>query len=81
MLFASHFGWKHPPIEPPSVLPRSVRQETVVKHGAEQVQIWRRSFDIPPPALEKEQNRGPVGSLLGKVIGCSMVDPVEYVVI
>ena len=24
-----------------------------MKHGAEQVQIWRRSFDIPPPVLEK----------------------------
>ena len=33
--------------------PNQNRQETVVKHGAEQVQIWRRSFDIPPPALEK----------------------------
>ncbi|CAK9012608.1 unnamed protein product [Durusdinium trenchii] len=30
------------------------KKETVKKHGADQVQIWRRSFDIPPPALEKE---------------------------
>lgn len=29
------------------------KKETVVKHGAEQVQIWRRSFDIPPPPLEE----------------------------
>eukprot|EP00306_Pavlova_sp_CCMP459_P022761 CAMPEP_0185542914 /NCGR_PEP_ID=MMETSP1381-20130426/2932_1 /TAXON_ID=298111 /ORGANISM="Pavlova sp., Strain CCMP459" /LENGTH=263 /DNA_ID=CAMNT_0028154963 /DNA_START=45 /DNA_END=836 /DNA_ORIENTATION=+ len=29
------------------------KKETVVKHGPEQVQIWRRSFDVPPPALEK----------------------------
>jgi 2,3-bisphosphoglycerate-dependent phosphoglycerate mutase len=29
------------------------KKETVVKHGADQVQIWRRSFDIPPPPLEK----------------------------
>jgi 2,3-bisphosphoglycerate-dependent phosphoglycerate mutase len=26
--------------------------ETAARHGAEQVKTWRRSFDIPPPALE-----------------------------
>jgi len=30
------------------------KKETVVKHGAEQVQIWRRSFDLPPPEIEKD---------------------------
>merc|ERR1712217_619443 len=29
-------------------------KETVKKHGAEQVQVWRRSFDVPPPPLEKD---------------------------
>lgn len=29
------------------------KKETVQKHGAEQVQIWRRSFDLPPPEIEK----------------------------
>lgn len=28
------------------------KAETVAKHGAEQVKIWRRSFDVPPPADE-----------------------------
>ncbi len=28
------------------------KQETRDKHGDEQVHIWRRSFDTPPPALE-----------------------------
>ena len=28
------------------------KAETAAKHGADQVKIWRRSFDIPPPALE-----------------------------
>lgn len=27
------------------------KAETAAKHGAEQVKIWRRSFDTPPPAL------------------------------
>ena len=28
------------------------KAETAAKHGAEQVHIWRRSFDVPPPPLE-----------------------------
>lgn len=27
------------------------KAETAAKHGADQVQIWRRSFDVPPPPL------------------------------
>jgi 2,3-bisphosphoglycerate-dependent phosphoglycerate mutase len=30
------------------------KKETVVKHGAEQVQIWRRSFDLPPPDIDTD---------------------------
>lgn len=33
--------------------------ETVEKHGKEQVQIWRRSFDIPPPELAIGDERHP----------------------
>ncbi len=29
------------------------KAETAKKHGEEQVKIWRRSYDIPPPPLEK----------------------------
>jgi 2,3-bisphosphoglycerate-dependent phosphoglycerate mutase len=28
------------------------KAETAAKHGDDQVKIWRRSFDIPPPAME-----------------------------
>ncbi|WP_380783060.1 2,3-diphosphoglycerate-dependent phosphoglycerate mutase [Sphingomonas sp. R86520] len=28
------------------------KAETAAKHGAEQVHVWRRSFDIPPPVLD-----------------------------
>merc|ERR1711994_864230 len=28
------------------------KAETAAKHGEKQVQIWRRSFDIPPPAMD-----------------------------
>lgn len=29
------------------------KAETALKHGEAQVQIWRRSFDVPPPPLEE----------------------------
>jgi 2,3-bisphosphoglycerate-dependent phosphoglycerate mutase len=28
------------------------KAETAAKHGDSQVQVWRRSFDIPPPVME-----------------------------
>jgi 2,3-bisphosphoglycerate-dependent phosphoglycerate mutase len=35
------------------------KAETAVKHGEEQVLIWRRSYDIPPPPLDKNDDRYP----------------------
>jgi len=35
------------------------KAETAKEHGEEQVLIWRRSYDIGPPALEKEDERYP----------------------
>lgn len=35
------------------------KAETAQKYGEEQVKIWRRSFDIPPPALDKDDPRWP----------------------
>lgn len=35
------------------------KAETSAKHGEEQVKIWRRSYDTPPPALEKSDERYP----------------------
>ncbi len=35
------------------------KSETVAKFGEDQVKIWRRSYDIPPPALEKSDERWP----------------------
>lgn len=29
------------------------KAETAAKHGEEQVKIWRRSFDIPPPPMDE----------------------------
>jgi len=36
------------------------KAETAAKHGEEQVLIWRRSYDIPPPMLSMEDALHPV---------------------
>ena len=33
------------------------KAETAAKHGEDQVKIWRRSYDIPPPPLSPEDER------------------------
>ena len=35
------------------------KPQTVEKHGAVQVKIWRRSYDIPPPPLDLDDPRHP----------------------
>jgi len=35
------------------------KAETAAKHGEAQIKIWRRSYDIPPPALTMDDERHP----------------------
>jgi 2,3-bisphosphoglycerate-dependent phosphoglycerate mutase len=35
------------------------KAQTTALHGAEQVKIWRRSYDVPPPPLSPEDRRHP----------------------
>jgi len=35
------------------------KTQTVERHGAAQVKIWRRSYDIPPPPLSVDDERHP----------------------
>ena len=35
------------------------KAETAAKHGEDQVLIWRRSYDVPPPALDPDDERHP----------------------
>jgi len=35
------------------------KAETAEKYGEDQVKIWRRSFDITPPALPEDDERSP----------------------
>ncbi|XP_078421182.1 phosphoglycerate mutase 1b [Cetorhinus maximus] len=32
------------------------KAETAAKHGEQQVKIWRRSFDVPPPPMESDHD-------------------------
>ncbi|AXR05092.1 2,3-diphosphoglycerate-dependent phosphoglycerate mutase [Salinimonas sediminis] len=35
------------------------KAETAEKHGEEQVKIWRRSFDVPPPSVDTDSEHFP----------------------
>ena len=35
------------------------KAETAERHGKDQVHLWRRSYDVPPPALDEEDERFP----------------------
>lgn len=35
------------------------KAETAAKHGEDQVKIWRRSYDVPPPELDKNDPEHP----------------------
>ena len=35
------------------------KAETAAKHGEDQVKIWRRSFDVPPPEVELDSEHFP----------------------
>jgi 2,3-bisphosphoglycerate-dependent phosphoglycerate mutase len=35
------------------------KEETAARHGLEQTKIWRRSYDVPPPALPLDDPRHP----------------------
>ncbi|MEO1040264.1 MAG: 2,3-diphosphoglycerate-dependent phosphoglycerate mutase [Pseudomonadota bacterium] len=35
------------------------KAETIDKHGEDQVRVWRRSFDTPPPLLDANDDRHP----------------------
>jgi len=35
------------------------KTETAARFGMEQVMVWRRSYDVPPPSLSKDDNQYP----------------------
>jgi 2,3-bisphosphoglycerate-dependent phosphoglycerate mutase len=53
------------------------KPETVAKYGKEQVDIWRRSYDIPPPSLEKTDPRHPTNDPVYKNVDPSLLPSSE----
>lgn len=49
------------------------KAETAEKHGEDQVKVWRRSYDTPPPALEKSDERYPGNDSRYKDLGESQI--------
>ena len=44
------------------------KAETAEKYGEEQVKIWRRSFDVKPPALDPEDERAPQNQAMFRTV-------------
>ena len=44
------------------------KQETVDKHGKDEVLIWRRSYDIPPPACDVSSEHNPVNDPMYRLV-------------
>ena len=53
------------------------KEETAKKHGKEQVMIWRRSYDIPPPPQDRSDPTHPVNSKIYKDIDPNLIPDSE----
>jgi 2,3-bisphosphoglycerate-dependent phosphoglycerate mutase len=53
------------------------KEETAKKHGQEQVMIWRRSYDIPPPPQDRKDPEHPVNSEIYKEIDPNLIPDSE----
>jgi 2,3-bisphosphoglycerate-dependent phosphoglycerate mutase len=46
------------------------KKEMIKLHGEEQVNIWRRSYDVPPPSLSKDDPNHPCNDPKYKYVRC-----------
>ena len=53
------------------------KEETAKKHGEEQVMIWRRSYDTPPPPLDRNHPDHPANSEIYKSIDPTLIPDTE----
>ena len=53
------------------------KSKTAEKYGEEQVLLWRRSFAVRPPALEKDDKRNPVNDLKYKKVDSNLLPDTE----
>ena len=54
------------------------KDETIKKYGNKQVQIWRRSFDIPPPLINSQHTYK--NKINSNILGESLKDTFERVI-
>lgn len=53
------------------------KAQTLEQYGAEKFQIWRRSFDVPPPVIEADNKYTQVGDIRYKDIDPAVVPKTE----
>lgn len=53
------------------------KAETAEKYGEEQVKIWRRSYDVKPPALREDDERNPALSAIYRDVDPSLLPLTE----
>ena len=53
------------------------KEETAKKHGLDQVMVWRRSYDIPPPAQNRQDPGHPINSSIYKNLDPSLIPDSE----
>lgn len=53
------------------------KAETAEKYGEEQVKIWRRSYDVKPPALSEDDARNPALSAIYRDVDPSLLPLTE----
>jgi len=53
------------------------KSETAAKHGEEQVQIWRRSYDTPPPSVDTDSPHYPGNDPKYKFVDCQLIPRTE----
>lgn len=53
------------------------KAETAARHGEEQVKIWRRSYDVPPPPMETSDPRHPTHDARYKDVNPSQLPSCE----
>jgi 2,3-bisphosphoglycerate-dependent phosphoglycerate mutase len=53
------------------------KKETAARHGAEQTNLWRRSFDVPPPAVDAASPEHPTSDRRYRFIDRSALPSTE----
>jgi len=53
------------------------KEETAKKHGEQQVKIWRRSYDSPPPPMDKSDPNHPANYPIYKKISKDLIPDAE----